>query len=86
MGRKTETALHGKARQKILKGVKAVSDAVRVSLGPEGAAALIHRSFNRGSRMTNDGVTIAKCVEPRDAFENLAATAFKEAAAKTREN
>ena len=83
--RKTETALHGKARLKILRGVKAVAEAVKVSLGPEGAGALIHRSFNRGSRITNDGVTIAKCVEPRDNFENLAATAFKEAASKTGE-
>src|SRR3990167_3518548 len=81
----TEVALHGQARKKILKGMNEVYNAVRLSLGPEGAAALIHRSFNRGSRITNDGVTIAKCVEPRDKFENLVAIAFKEAAAKTGE-
>ena len=85
MGRKTETRLHGMARKAILKGVNEVYNAVRLSLGPEGAAALIHRSFNRGSRITNDGITIARCVEPKDAFENLVAIAFKEAASKTGE-
>ena len=83
--RKTETLLHGQARKKILRGVNEVYDAVRLTLGPEGASALIHRSFNRGSRITNDGVTIAKCVEPKDEFENLVATAFKEGASKTGE-
>ena len=83
--RKTETKLHSSARRMILKGINEVYNAVRMSLGPEGGNALIHRSFNRGSRITNDGVTIAKCVEPKDNFENLVATAFKEAAAKTGE-
>jgi len=82
---RTEVILHSKARKKILAAVNKVSDAVRLSLGPEGASALIHRSFGRGSRITNDGVTIAKCIEPKDEFENLVATAFKEAASKTGE-
>ena len=83
--RKTETRLHGEARRTIIKGINAVYNAVRMSLGPEGGNALIHRSFNRGSRITNDGVTIAQCIEPKDNFENLVATSFKEAAKKTGE-
>ncbi len=81
----TEVKRHGSARKAILKGVNEIYNTVRLTLGPEYGTALIHRSFNRGSRITNDGVTIAKCIEPRDKFENLVATAFKEAASKTGE-
>ena len=81
----TDVILHGQARKKILKGVNLVADAVKMSLGPEGGAALIHRSFNRGARLTNDGVTIAKCIEPKDEFINLVTTVFKEAASRTGE-
>ena len=81
--RKTEVRRHGEARKTILKGVNEIYDTVRLTLGPEYGTALIYRSFNRGSRITNDGVTIAECIEPKDEFENLVATAFKEAAKKT---
>ncbi len=60
-------------------------DAVRMTLGPQGGNALLYRTFNRGSRITNDGVTIAQCIEPKDEFENLAARAFKESAIRTNE-
>jgi len=83
--RKTETLLHGEARDAILRGVNAVNDAVKLTLGVEGASVLLHRSFNRGSRITNDGVTVAKCIEPKDEFENLVATCFKEGSSKTGE-
>jgi len=85
MARKTETKLHGDARKVILRGVNAISDPVRVTLGPEGAGVLLDRSFNRGSRITNDGVTVAKNIQPKGEFENLVATAFKEGASKTGE-
>jgi len=83
MSNKTEEKLHGAARKVIIKGVNRIYDAVRLSLGPEGAGVLIYRSFNRGSRITQDGVTIAQVIEPKDHFENLVAIAFKEAAVKT---
>jgi len=82
---KTEVKRHGEARKAILRGVNEIWNTVRLTLGPEYGTVLLHRSFNRGSRITNDGVTIAKCIEPKDKFENLVATAFKEAAAKTGE-
>lgn len=83
--RTTEVRRHAAARKVILRGIKEVYDTVRLTLGPEGGNALILRSFNRGSRITNDGVTIAKCIRPKDEFEALVAEAFKEGAAKTGE-
>jgi chaperonin GroEL len=81
----TKILRHGAARKVILKGVNEIYNTVKFTLGPEYGTVLLHRSFNRGSRITNDGVTIAKCIEPRDKFEKLVATAFKESAAKTGE-
>ena len=85
MSRKTEQKLHGEARKVILKVVNKVADAVKLTLGPEGAGVLLDRSFNRGSRITNDGVTVAKNIVPKDEFENLIARAFIEGASKTGE-
>ena len=81
----TKTRLHGQARKTIVSGVRAIYDPVRLSLGVEGANALVHRSFNRGSRITTDGVTIAKVICPKDEFENLVAVCFKEGSSKTGE-
>jgi len=83
--RKTETKIHSQAHNAVLKGVNAIYNPVRLTLGPEGGHVLLHRTFNRGSRITNDGVTVAQCVEPKDPFINLVATAFKEGAKKTSE-
>lgn len=80
---KTEIKRHGAARKTILKGINEIYDTVRLTLGPEGGNVLLHRSFNRGSRITNDGVTIAECIEPKDNFINLVTTTFKEASKKT---
>jgi len=83
--RKSETKLFGDARKTILKAVNAVAVPVATTLGPEGAGVLLDRAFNRGSRITNDGVSVAKNINPKDTFENLVATAFKEGASKTGE-
>src|SRR3990167_7607539 len=85
MSNVTEVKRHGAARKVILRGVNEVYNTVRLTLGVEGAGVLLHRSFNRGSRITNDGVTVAKCIQPKDEFENLVATCFKEGASKTGE-
>lgn len=79
----TPIKLNQDARKAILKGVNRVYDAVKLTLGPEGGNAMLYRTYNRGPRITNDGVTIAKVIEPKDEFERLASTAFREAAEKT---
>lgn len=81
--RSTRTLLGKDARNAILQGVNAVYDPVRRTLGPQGRNALLYRTFNRGSRITNDGHTIAQCQEPKDPFARLVAQAFKEVCAKT---
>ena len=73
------------ARKAILRGVNYVYDSVKLTLGPEGGNALMPRTYNRGPRITNDGITIAELHEPKDEFENLAANAFKESAKRTNE-
>lgn len=73
------------ARKKILKGVNQVYDAVKLTLGPEGKNALLPRTFNRGPRHTNDGVTISENIQLKDPHERLAADAFKEGSKKTNE-
>lgn len=81
--RSTRTLLGKQARNAILQGVNAIYDPVRRTLGPQGRNALLFRTFNRGSRITNDGHTIAQCQEPKDPFARLVAQAFKEVCAKT---
>jgi chaperonin GroEL len=78
--------IHGiAARKKILKGVNAVYDVVKLTLGPEGRNAILPRTFNRGPRHTNDGVTISENIQLSDEHERLAADAFKEGSKKTNE-
>lgn len=81
----TLTLLDDRARAAIKKGVTAIYDPVRRTLGPQGRNALIYRTFNRGPRITNDGVTVAEVIEPKDAFIKLAAGAFKEMCKRTNE-
>lgn len=73
------------ARKKILKGVNEIYDAVKLTLGPEGKNALLPRTFNRGPRNTNDGVTISDNIRPGDEHERLVAEFFKEGSKKTNE-
>lgn len=81
----TKQLLGSKARNAILEGVNKVYDPVKLTLGPEGGNALMYRTYGRGPRITNDGVTISEVIEPQDEFENLAAGAFKEASKRTNE-
>lgn len=74
-----------KARQAILEGIRAIGRPVSQTFGPQGRNALLFRTFNRGSRITNDGYTVAQCQEPKDVFVRLAATVFNEASQKTNE-
>lgn len=83
MAKTTKTLLDEKARAAVRKGVLAIYEPVRRTLGPAGRNALLYRTFNRGSRITNDGVTLSEVINPKDEFEELAATTFKEAAKLT---
>lgn len=83
MSRPTKTLLGKDARLAVLKGVNAIYEPVKRTFGPEGKTALLYRTFNRGSRITDDGVTVSECQEPRDPHVRLVAQAFKEACKKT---
>jgi chaperonin GroEL len=71
-----------KARQKILKGVQTLADAVKVTLGPKGRNVIIDKSFG-APHITKDGVTVAKEIELEDKSENMGAQMVKEVASKT---
>lgn len=70
------------ARQKILKGVKTLAEAVKITLGPKGRNVVIDRSFG-APHITKDGVTVAKEIELDDKHENMGAQMVKEVASKT---
>ncbi|MBN9465815.1 MAG: chaperonin GroEL [Proteobacteria bacterium] len=70
------------ARDKMLKGVNVLADAVKVTLGPKGRNVVIQKSFG-APRSTKDGVSVAKEIELEDAFENMGAQMIREVASKT---
>lgn len=70
------------ARQKVLKGVKTLSAAVKVTLGPKGRNVIIDRAYG-APHITKDGVTVAKEIELEDRHENMGAQMVKEVASKT---
>ena len=70
------------ARDKTLKGVNVLADAVTVTLGPKGRNVVIEKSFG-APNVTKDGVTVAKEIELEDKFENMGAQMVKEVASKT---
>jgi chaperonin GroEL len=70
------------ARDKVLKGVNILTDAVTVTLGPKGRNVVIEKSFG-APMVTKDGVTVAKEIELEDRFENMGAQMVKEVASKT---
>jgi chaperonin GroEL len=70
------------AREKILKGVNVLADAVTVTLGPKGRNVVLEKSFGSPT-VTKDGVTVAKEIELEDKFENMGAQMVKEVASKT---
>jgi chaperonin GroEL len=75
----------GDARDKMLRGVQTLADAVRVTLGPKGRNVVIDKSFG-APRITKDGVTVAKEIELEDKFENMGAQMVREVAQKTNDN
>lgn len=70
------------ARRAMLRGVDALADAVKVTLGPKGRNVVLEKKFG-SPLITNDGVTIAKEIELEDTFENMGAQLVKEVATKT---
>ncbi len=80
MAKKLEFGLN--ARDCILRGVKILADAVKVTMGPRGRNVVIEKSFGAPT-ITKDGVTVAKEVELEDKFENMGAQMVKEVASKT---
>ena len=70
------------ARDRMLKGVNILADAVKVTLGPKGRNVVIDKSFG-APRITKDGVTVAKEIELTDKFENMGAQMVREVAART---
>jgi chaperonin GroEL len=70
------------AREKMLRGVDILADAVKVTLGPKGRNVVIEKSFG-APRTTKDGVTVAKEIELEDKFENMGAQMVREVASKT---
>ncbi|MBP2229225.1 chaperonin GroEL [Azospirillum agricola] len=70
------------ARDRILRGVDTLANAVKVTLGPKGRNVVIEKSFG-APRITKDGVTVAKEIELADKFENLGAQLVREVASKT---
>jgi chaperonin GroEL len=69
------------ARERILRGVDIIADAVKVTLGPKGRNVVIEKSFG-APRITKDGVTVAKEIELKDRFENMGAQMIREVASK----
>src|SRR5450432_1288331 len=75
--------LHGEdSRQKILRGVNVLADAVKVTLGPKGRNVVIEKKFG-SPLITKDGVTVAKEIELKDPLENMGAQMVREVASKT---
>ncbi len=70
------------ARNRMLKGVNILADAVRVTLGPKGRNVVLDKSFG-APRITKDGVTVAKEIELEDKFENMGAQMVREVASRT---
>src|SRR6187431_2047243 len=72
----------GDARERMLRGVDILANAVKVTLGPKGRNVVLDKSFG-APRITKDGVTVAKEIELEDKFENMGAQMVREVASKT---
>ena len=77
-----EVRFHSDARERMLRGVDILANAVKVTLGPKGRNVVIDKSFG-APRITKDGVTVAKEIELEDKFENMGAQLVREVASKT---
>src|SRR6476661_7389202 len=77
-----EVKFNSDAREKMLRGVDILADAVKVTLGPKGRNVVLEKPFG-APRITKDGVTVAKEIELDDKFENMGAQMLREVASKT---
>jgi chaperonin GroEL len=77
-----EVKFHSDARERMLRGVDVLANAVKVTLGPKGRNVVLDKSFG-APRITKDGVTVAKEIELADKFENMGAQMVREVASKT---
>src|ERR687885_1243180 len=77
-----EVKFHSDARERMLRGVDILANAVKVTLGPKGRNVVLDKSFG-APRISKDGVTVAKEIELADKFENMGAQMLKEVATKT---
>src|SRR3712207_1401798 len=77
-----EVRFSSDARDKMLRGVDILANAVKVTLGPKGRNVVLEKSFG-APRISKDGVTVAKEIELEDKFENMGAQMVREVASKT---
>src|SRR5438270_13811770 len=77
-----EVRFNGDARDRMLRGIETLANAVKVTLGPKGRNVLLDKSYG-AARITKDGVTVAKEIELPDRFENMGAQMVKEVATRT---
>jgi chaperonin GroEL len=80
-----EVKFNGDARERMLRGVETLANAVKVTLGPKGRNVVLSKSYG-APRITKDGVTVAKEIELSDRFENMGAQMVKEVATRTSES
>ena len=77
-----EVRFNGDARDRMLRGIDVLANAVKVTLGPKGRNVVLDKSYG-APRITKDGVTVAKEIELSDRFENMGAQMVKEVATRT---
>src|SRR5271168_3522285 len=77
-----EVRFNGDARDRMLRGVEVLANAVKATLGPKGRNVVLAKSYG-APRITKDGVTVAKEIELVDRFENMGAQMVKEVASRT---
>ena len=77
-----EVRFSDEARQRMLKGVNVLANAVKVTLGPKGRNVVLEKSFGAPT-VTKDGVSVAKEIELEDKFENMGVQMVKEVASQT---
>src|SRR5208337_2178124 len=77
-----EVKFNGDARERMLRGVDILANAVKVTLGPRGRNVVLAKSWG-SPRITKDGVTVAREIELSDRFENMGAQMVKEVATRT---
>src|SRR5438552_2314543 len=77
-----EVRFNGDARDRMLRGIDVLANAVKVTLGPKGRNVVLNKSYG-APRITKDGVTVAKEIELSDKFENMGAQMVKEVATRT---